>query len=146
MNSCHRVKRSISYTILKLWADCVKQFVRNVQNCGKTNQGFCTMITCQLTHQCLGVSFWPKNKTVIMPQPPTVFTGLGPADIFLLPKVTTPMKGKCFTMKKKPRNRSSSRYQKLSFRSVSRIGKNAGISVLYLRGGYFEGDKIVIAQ
>ena len=36
--------------------------------------------------------------------------------------------------------------EKASFRSISRIGKNASISVrvLYLRGGYFEGDKIVI--
>ena len=26
------------------------------------NQGFCTMITHQLTHKCLWESFWPKTK------------------------------------------------------------------------------------
>ena len=30
------------------------------------------------------------------------------------------------------------------FRSVSRIGKNAAISVLISEGSYFEGDKIVM--
>ena len=28
----------------------VKQFIRNAQNCGKINHGFCTTITHQLTH------------------------------------------------------------------------------------------------
>ena len=45
---------------------------------------------------------------------------------------------------KKNRNRSHWRYKKTRFRSVSRIGKNAAIGVLYLSGGYFERDKIVI--
>ena len=51
MNSCHKVVRSIRNTI----------FVRNAQNCGKTNHGFYTIITHQLTNQCLCVSFWPFN-------------------------------------------------------------------------------------
>ena len=29
---------------------------------GKTNHGYCTMITHQLSHRRLGVSFWPKTK------------------------------------------------------------------------------------
>ena len=33
---------------------------------------------------------------------------------------------------------------KHDFKSLSRIEKNAGISVLYLRGGCFKGDKIFI--
>ena len=36
------------------------------------------------------------------------------------------------------------RYQQARFRSVSWIGKNAGLSVLYLRGVYFDGDKIIM--
>ena len=52
--------RSIRHTTLMLCADCAKQFVRNAQNCGKSNHGFCTMIAHQLTHLCLCLSFWPK--------------------------------------------------------------------------------------
>ena len=66
MNSCaswvHKVVRLIRNNTLKLCADYAKQFVRNAQNCGKTNLGFCTMIIHQLTHRCLYMSFWPKTK------------------------------------------------------------------------------------
>ena len=40
MKSCHKVVRSIRNTILKLCANCAKQFVRNAKNCGKTNLEF----------------------------------------------------------------------------------------------------------
>ena len=40
MNSCHKVVWLIGNTTLKLCADCAKQFVRNAQNCGKTNYGW----------------------------------------------------------------------------------------------------------
>ena len=60
MDSCHKVIRSIRNTTLKLYADCEKQSVRNAHNCGKTNHGFCTMITHQLTHRYLYVSYWLK--------------------------------------------------------------------------------------
>ena len=53
---------AVRNTTLKLCAVCAKQFVRNAQNCGKTNHGFCTKITYKLTHQCLCVSFRPKTK------------------------------------------------------------------------------------
>ena len=66
MNSSHKIVRSIWNTTLKLCADYAKQFVRNTQNCGKINYGFCTMITHQLTDWCLCLSFWPK----ITPQLP----------------------------------------------------------------------------
>ena len=56
--SCHKVVRSIGNTTLKLCVDCAKQFVRNAQNCGKTNQGFCIVIRHQLIHRCLYVRFW----------------------------------------------------------------------------------------
>ena len=36
------------------------------------------------------------------------------------------------------------RYQQSRFKSVSRIGKNANLSVLHLRVDYFEAVKIVI--
>ena len=41
--------RSMRNTIL--YADCAKQFVRNAQNCGKTNHGFYTMMTHKLKHR-----------------------------------------------------------------------------------------------
>ena len=70
--------------------------------------------------------FLAKNKTVIMPQP-TYSPDLAPADFFLFPKLKTPMKGKRFSMIKEIKVQSK---QEL----LARIGKNAGISVLYLRG------------
>ena len=90
----------------------------------------------------LASEFLAKNKSVIMPQP-SCSLDLAPADYFLLPKLMIPMKGEYFATieeikEKKNRNRSCWRYQKMRFRSVSRIGKNAGISVLYLREGYFD--------
>ena len=76
---------------LKLWADCAKQFVRNGQNCGKTNHGYCSKITHQLTHRCLCV--W--NKTVIIPQPPCS-PDLASAEFFLFSELKTPIKWKAF--------------------------------------------------
>ena len=63
INSCHKIVSSIRNTTLKL-----KQYLRNAQNCGKTNHVVCSMITHYFTYHCL--RFWPKNKTVIWPQPP----------------------------------------------------------------------------
>ena len=60
--NCHKIVRSIRNTTLKLCTDCSKQFVRNAQNCEKTNHEFCIMTTDQLTHWYLCVSFWPKLK------------------------------------------------------------------------------------
>ena len=56
------VVRPIGNATLKLCTDCAKQFVRNAQNCGKTNHGFAAMITHQLIHQCLCVCVWSKIK------------------------------------------------------------------------------------
>ena len=63
MNSCHKVVRSIRNATMKLWANCAKQFVKNAQNCGKTNHGFRIMIMHQFTHRCLCVGLWPKTKS-----------------------------------------------------------------------------------
>ena len=87
MNSCHKVVRSIRNTILKLCAECAKQFVRNAQNYGKSNHGFCTMIT----H--IGACAWvfgQKKKTVIMRQPP-YSPDLASVDFLLFQKLKTPM-------------------------------------------------------
>ena len=62
MISCYKVARLIRNTTLKLCGDCEKQFVRNAQNCEKTNHRFCTMLTHQLIHRWLCVSFWPKTE------------------------------------------------------------------------------------
>ena len=85
--------------------------------------------------------FLAKNKTVVMPQSP-YSPDMAPTDIFLFPKLKTPMKGKRFATKNL--NRSCWRYQKALFRSVLRIGKNAGISVLYVRGVTLMGTKLKI--
>ena len=61
---------------------------------------------------------------------------------FLFSKLNT-IKGKRFLrLKNKNQNNSCWQYQKARFRRVSGIGKNGGISVLYLMG--VEGDKIVM--
>ena len=91
-----------------------------------------------IAHTSMLISeFWVKNKTVIMPQPPYSLD-LAPAVFFLFPKLQTLMKGKHFATIEEIKEKS-----KTCFRSVSRIENNAGISVLYLRGAYFEGKKIV---
>ena len=63
MNSCQNIVHSIRSTTLKLCADCAKQFVRNTQNCRKTNHGFRTIVTHQLKHQCLCMTFWLKTRS-----------------------------------------------------------------------------------
>ena len=66
MNSCHMVVRPIRNTTLKLCADCAKQLVKNALDCGKTNHGFCTMITHQISHivACAWI-FGQENQIVI---------------------------------------------------------------------------------
>ena len=57
-NSSHKVVRSIlswSYAPMA-------QIIKNPQNYGKTNHGFCTKITYRLTRWCLCVSFCSKTK------------------------------------------------------------------------------------
>ena len=76
---------------MKLCTDRAKLFVGNTQNCGKTNIGFCIIISHQLTHRCLCVSFWPKTKPQLLNSP-----DLEPDDFFPLPKLKIPMKGKRF--------------------------------------------------
>ena len=83
----------------------------------------------------LGREFLPKNKIVIMPQPP-YSPDLVSAAFFLFQKLKTLMIGQRFATTeelKENRNRSCWQYQKRHLGSVSRIGKNAGISVLYMR-------------
>ena len=70
-----------------------------------------------------------KNKTIIMPQQP-YSPDLALAEFFLFPKLKTPMKGKRFVTIEEIKDKSCCwRYQKVPFRSVARIEKNAGISV-----------------
>ena len=83
--------------------------------------------------------FLGKNKTVYMTQPPY---DLAPGDCFLFPKLKTPMKGKRFVTIEEIKEKSKQERVSKVFQGLEK--RNAGISVLYLRGGYFEGDKIVI--
>ena len=127
MNFFYKVVWPIRSIILKLCNDCAKQFIRNTMNCGTTNHGFCIMITHQLTHRCRWVSFWPK-------------TLITPRWLLPLPKIEDIDERKAFCYGH--RNRSCWLYQKTYFRRVSRMAKIASISLLYLRGGYFEGYKL----
>ena len=82
----HAANKEYYLQVMVVFANCAKQFVRNAQNCGKTN------------HWSMHVhGFFPKKKkkTVIKPQPP-YSTDLAPANFFLFPKLKTPMKGKSF--------------------------------------------------
>ena len=53
---------------------------------------------------------------------------LAPADFFLSPKLKTPMKGKSFATIEEIKEKSKTELLAIS-KSVSRIGKNAGISI-----------------
>ena len=108
--------------------------IRNAQNCGKTNHGFYIMVT-------LVREFLTKNKTVNMAQPP-YSADLSPNDFFLFKKLKTPTKGKRFVAIEKIKKIETGAVgdtKKCAFRSVSRIGKNASIRVLYLRGVTLKG-------
>ena len=76
--------------------------------------------------------FLARNKTEIMPQPPYL-PDLALADAFLFPKLKTPMKGKRLAAIEEIKEKIW-RYQKARFGRVSRIGRSAGISLLYLIG------------
>ena len=146
MNFCNTVIWSIRNTIMKPYADCAKQFFRNAQNCGKTNHRFCTMITHQLTNRCLYVSVWPKDKTVIMPQPLSS-PELASADLFLFPKLKTPMKGKHFATIEKIKVKSKQvllAIPKSMFQKCFADWKKRWHKCVTSEGCYFEGDKIVI--
>ena len=84
ISSCPKVVRSIRNTTFKLCADCTKQFARNAQNYGKTKHGFGIIVTHQLTHRCLCMSFWPKKNR--RHASTIVFTGLGNRWPFSIPK------------------------------------------------------------
>ena len=69
-----------------------------------------------------------------MSQPP-YSPELASADFFFFPKLKTPLEEKRFATIEEIKEKSKQE----RFRSVSRIGKNAGISVLYLRGVTLKG-------
>ena len=78
------------------------------------------------------LEFLTKNKTVIMPQPLNS-TDLPIADYFLFPKLKKPMKGKRFAIEEIKEKSKWEQYAIARLRSVSKIAKNAGINVLYIK-------------
>ena len=82
--------------------------------------------------------FLTKNKTIIMPQP-SYLPDLAAADFFLLPKLKTPIKGKCFTTFGKIKEKSKQELLAIRKSAFQRIGKNADLDVLYLRGVTLKG-------
>ena len=123
MNSSQKVVRSIRNSTLKLWADCAKQFVRNERNYRKSNDGFCTIITDQLTHQCLCVRFWTKASSLNQASsPPLPFSSSQNWKKRRQESVLLWLRRSNSNW-----NRSCWRFQKACVRSVSRIGENAGL-------------------
>ena len=88
--------------------------------------------------------FLAKNKTVIMPQPPDL-SDLASADFFLFPKLNTLMNGKRIAtieeIKEKSKQRLVGDTKKRVSEVDSRIGKNPGLCVLYLRGVTLKGTR-----
>ena len=58
----NQVNKSVQKSKSTVKCNCVKEFDRNSQNSGKTNHGFCAMVTHQLTHRCSCVIFWPNHN------------------------------------------------------------------------------------
>ena len=86
-------------------------------------------------------NFLAKINTVIMPQPP-YSPDLAPCDFFLFPRLNRPMKQRRFATIEDIKTESLRELKdipKMHIRSASRIGKNAGTSVLYLRGITLKG-------
>ena len=92
----------------------------------------------------LMLEFLAKNKTIIMPQP-SFLKDLAPADFFLFPKLKTPRKGKHFAKIEEIKEKSKQELLailKSTFSEVFRgLEKNAGISVLYLKGVTLKGTR-----
>ena len=132
LSSCHKVVRSKRNTTLKLCGDRAKQFIRNAQNCGKNNHGFCTMITHQLTQRCLWVFGQKQNRKCWAST--NVFTGLGPREPFPLLKTedTDERKALCYDWGDKRKIETGAIGD--TKKHLSRFEKNPGISVLYLKG------------
>ena len=82
-------------------------------------------------------NFLAKNNTVIMPQPP-YSPDLVPCDFLLFPRLKRPMKGRRFATIEEIKTESLRELNDIP-RSASRIGKNAGTSVLYPRGITLKG-------
>ena len=82
-----------------------------------------------------------KNKTLIMPQPPYI-PGLVLADFFIFPKLKKPMKGNRFATIKEMKEKSKQELLAIPKSTFQKCfmdwKKNAGTSLLYLKGGYFE--------
>ena len=87
------------------------------------------MITHQLTQRCLCVSFWPKsclNHRIHRTWPLLTFSSSQ--------NWRHPWKESVLQRLRRYKKNRNRRYQNARLRSISRIGKNAVISVLYLRG------------
>ena len=89
-----------------------------------------------------------KNKTVIMSQP-SYSADLAPDDFFLFPKLKAPMKGKRFTAFEEIKEKSKQELltmPKGAFQKCFRDWKKRWHKRIIFggRGGYLEGDKIVI--
>ena len=121
MNPCHKVVRSIRNATLKLCADCAKQAVYQKRTELWKNHS-------RIANRMLVRKFLAKNKIVIMHQLP-YSPDLVSDNFFLFPELKTPMKGKRSATIWEIQEKSKQE----RFRSVLRIGKNSGISVLYLR-------------
>ena len=93
MNFCHKVVCLIR-NAAPLSA---KQFVRNVQNYGKTSQGFYTNDNAPAHTLMLAHEFLAEKKTVIMSQP-SYTPKLTPAALFIFPKLKSAIKRKHFDM------------------------------------------------
>ena len=77
-------------TTFKLGADCVKQFVRKAQNCGKKKSCILDQDNAPAHTSKLVREFLAKTKTVIMPQTPYSL------DFFPLPKTEETHESKAF--------------------------------------------------
>ena len=126
MNSCQKVAWSIrNTTLIEVMSSRVKQFVRDAQNCGKINHGFCT------THPCLYLYYSPD----LLPD-------------FLFTKLKTPMKGKLFATIKEIKEKSKQELLAISKSTFQKCfedwKKRCHMRIIISEQGYFEGDKIVI--
>ena len=143
VNSCHKIVRSVRNTTLKLWSDCTKKFIRNAQNCGKTNNGFCTMMTSAQTSMLVR-EFLGKRQNRNQAST-TLFPRLGPRWFFLHPKSGDIDERQAFCYdwgdKRKLETGAVGDTKKRVSEVFRGLFKNACISVLYLRGVILKGTR-----